>query len=151
MTKKILVIFLCAIFVIIILRVAIPTEEGRFKNDIKSFKKAVEQENVPEILRYISPEYRDGNGMVYETFRSVIENLITEFDSLNVSISGLKVFIDSTDQQGRLFAHCSLGLKLFARYQGERTLLYGGVVRPASVRAWFTKTAARYQVYDAIY
>ena len=89
--------------------------------------------------------------MTYATFVDIIDKLANEFDSIKVSMSGLKVFIDSTNQQGTIFAHCSLGLKLFARYQGDRTLLYGGIIKPASVKAWFKKVKEYYQVYDARY
>ena len=151
MVKKILVIILCVTAFCVILVILLPTEKKRFKRDIMSFKKAVEQENTREAIGFIAPDYRDRKGMTYPTFADMIERFATEFDSMNASMSGLKVFIDSTDEQGVLFAHCSLGLKLFARYQGDRTLLYGGIVRPASVRAWFRKMSDQYQVYDATY
>lgn len=151
MVKRILIIFTVAAALFAALLLVLPTEKGRFKRDVKSFQRAVEQENTSESLRYIFAGYRDGNGMDYLAFTGIIETLAHEFDSVNVAISGLKVSIDSTDDQGIIYASCSLGLKLFARYQGERTLLYGGIVRPASVRAWFKKIAERYQVYDATY
>lgn len=128
-----------------------PSEKKRFKQDVLSLKRAVEQENIQEILYYISPEYNDRHGTNFEAFAQTIETMTAEFDSLDVSISGLKVFIDSTNNQGTFYAHCSLGLKIFARYQGDRTLLYGGIVKPASIQAWFKKTAEQYQVYDAMY
>jgi len=151
MVKRIIIIIVSVVVVFLILMILLPTEKGRFKQDILAFKNALQQENIHEALLYISPEYQDGNGMVFQTFSGIIENLVSEFDDLDASMSGLTVFIDSTDEQGTFFAHCSLGLKLFARYQGERTLLYGGIVRPASVQAWFKKTAERYQVYKATY
>jgi hypothetical protein len=151
MVKRILIILIIAAVLFVVLMFLLPTEKGRFKRNIRSFQKAVEQENTHEALRYISAEYRDRNGMDHSTFAMIVQNLAAEFDSMNVSISGLKVFIDSTDDQGIIFASCSLGLRLFARYQGERTLLCGGIVKPASVRAWFKKTTDQYQVYDATY
>jgi hypothetical protein len=151
MVKRILIIVIIIAVLFVVLMFLVPTEKGRFKRDIQSFQKAVEHENTSEARRYISTLYRDGNGMDYPVFTRIIHNLAAEFDSMNVSISGLKVFIDSTDDQGTIFASCSLGLRLFARYQGERTLLFGGIVKPAPVRAWFKKTTDYYQVYDARY
>ena len=151
MVKRIIIISFAAFVLFLTLIILLPTEKGRFKQDIRAFKQAVEQENIPTALYYISPEYEDRKGMNFELFSQTIESITAEFNSLDVSISGLKVFIDSTDDQGTFFAHCSMGLKLFARYQGDRTLLYGGIVKPASVKAWFKKTAERYQVYDATY
>jgi hypothetical protein len=151
MVKRILVILFSAAVLFIALLLLVPTEKDRFKEDVKAFAGAVEQEDIPAAMTYISPEYQDGNGLIYESFSGIIENMANQFEKIEVHISGLKVYIDSTDAQGVFYAHCSLGLKLFAHYQGEKTLVYGGVVRPSPVRAWFKKSIDHYQLYTAIY
>ena len=151
MVKRILVILFSAVVLFIALLLLVPTEKDRFKEDVKAFASAVEQEDIPVALYYISPDYKDGNGLIRESFTRIIENMAKEFEEIEVHMSGLKVFIDSTDAQGTFFAHCSLGLKLFAHYQGEKTLVYGGIVKPSSVQAWFKKSADQYQLYTAIY
>jgi hypothetical protein len=49
------------------------------------------------------------------------------------------------------FASCSLGLRVLARYEGERVLVFGGVVHPTPVRAFFRKAGKNYILYHAIY
>jgi hypothetical protein len=150
MIKKILgITFLLIITVIIIIRL-IPREEDRVKRDINAFKAAVEREDRSAVIHFISPEYTDNHGSSSEGIVNNIDHLFEQFDSISVAVTGLRVRVDSSFPT-TIFASCSLGLKVFARYQGDRVLLYGGAIKPAAVRARLKKTADRYTVYWAAY
>lgn len=151
--KKICLIAIGILLVIIIIITLWPSEQKRLKYDINALSQAIEKEELKIALNYINPTYQDKNGMDYTTFVQRIEQLFRECDSITVKISGLKVGIDSVNAQKTFFAHCSLGLKVFARYQGDKTLIFGGILKPAPVRAWFKKTkiSKYYQVIHAHY
>ncbi len=150
MIKKILGIILLAVIATFIILRLIPREEDRVKRDINAFKDSVEREDRALFIRFISPEFTDNHGSSSEAILGNIDNLFEQFDSISIVMTGLKVRIDSSTAS-TIFASCSLGLKVFARHQGDRVLLYGGVVKPAPVTAHLKKTTDRYTVYWAAY
>lgn len=150
MIKKIGAAVLLAIITIVIIVRSIPREEDRVKHDINTFKTAVEKEERQAVLTFFDPGFTDNHAQTYGIVVNEIQNLFDQFDSISITITGMQVTIDSSSAAG-IFASCSLGLKVFARYGSDRVILYGGVIRPATVRAFFRKTDSRYTVYKAIY
>jgi len=151
MKKKLILIAIVIVIALYIIIKSMPNEEARIKQDINAFAAAVEQENKRGVLLYIDETYLDNHGMDYEVLVNDLANLFNTADSIRVKITGLKINIDSTNAQNVIFASCSLGLKIFARYQGDRVLIFGGLVRPNPVRALFKKTAEHYRVCYAAY
>ncbi len=151
MKKKLLIIAVIIVIALYVMIKSLPNEKTRIKQDINTFATALEQENKRDVLLYIDESYEDNHGMDYEVFVNNLANLFTTADTIRVKITGLKIYIDSTNAQNVIFAGCSLGLKIFARYQGDRVLIFGGLVRPNPVRALFKKTGERYRVYYAEY
>jgi len=150
MIKKIVAAALLAIIAIVIIVRLIPREEDRVKHDINTFKTAVEKEERQAVITFFDPGFTDNHAQTYEIIVNEVQNLFDQFDSISIAMTGMQVTIDSSSAAG-IFASCSLGLKVLARYRGDRVLLYGGVVRPAAVRAFLKKTGPRYIVYKAIY
>ena len=128
-----------------------PTEKRKVKSDITELRKAVENEDVEKITNYIDPQYQDASGMAYDEIMELIKQFLAEVDSIKVQMSGMKLDIDSTGNGDVVFASCSLGLRVLARFEGERVLAFGGIVHPASVRAFFKKSDGMYRVYYAQY
>ena len=154
MKKKIIFIIIGVVVITIALIILLPTEKKRLKNDIKAFSDAVEKENKAEALKYIDVSYLDRRKTTYEMFANNMDNIFNQFDSMNVIISGLKIEIDSIDDNKTIYASCSLGLKIFAKYEGDRALVFGGIIRPESVKAYFKKSDKKdehYKVYHAEY
>jgi len=151
MKKKIVLIVSVVVAAIIILIIAIPTEKDRVKKDIKSLKSAVESENNAETLKFLDEEYKDKYNIDYKEFTALINDFFRQFDSIKVVMSGLKVTIDSIDKQKNVFAQCSLGLKVFAKYGGDRVLIFGGVIKPTPIRAYLRKTDTQYKIYYTEY
>jgi len=139
-----------AIIAIVIIVRSIPREEDRVKHDINTFKTAVEKEERQAVITFFDPGFTDNHAQTYEIIVNEVQNLFDQFDSITIAMTGMQVTIDSSSAAG-IFASCSLGLKVFARYRGERVLLYGGVVRPAAVKAFLKKTDSHYIVHKAIY
>lgn len=150
MIKKILGIILLVVIATFVIICLIPREEDRVKREINAFKDAVEKEDRSSVIHFISPEFTDNHGSSSEAIIGNIDNLFEQFDSISIVMTGLKVKIDSSTAS-TIFASCSLGLKVFARHRGDRVLLYGGVIKPASVMAHLKKTTDRYMVYWAAY
>lgn len=148
--KKIGLVVIIIVIIIIVWQLY-PTEERKLKRDIKALANAFEAEHTAEVVKYIDGAYTDLNGMSYEEIGKTIERFFVEVDSIKVQISGLKPSIDSTSERDEIFASCSLGLRVLARFEGERVLAFGGIVHPASVRAFFRKSDGIYRVYYAQY
>lgn len=148
--KKILLIPIAIIIITVIIRL-IPTEKDYFKKDITSLKTAVEREDKITVLLYVDELYLDRYNTTYDELMRSMNDFFATFDSIRVVMSGLKVKIDSTDKEKTIFASCSLGLKVFARYEGERVLVFGGIIKPDPVRAFFKKSGEHYRIYTAEY
>jgi len=147
-------IILSAIILIVIIFIVIkllPDEKKRVINDINNLKNAVEKENKIAILNYIDEDYFDAHNLDYKNLIKVIEEFLNTSDSIDIVISGLKVKIDSVVEHKTFYASCSLGLRVIARYENEKVLVYGGVIQPASVKAYFRKQKDIYRVYSAKY
>lgn len=151
MKKKIILIVTAIIIAIFIIKTFIPTEKDCVKKSIESLKNAVEKKNKIETLKYIDETYKDKNNMTSEQLINIIDEFSAQCDSIKISISNLKINIDSTGAQNTIFASCSLGLKIFARQAGDRILVFGGIIKPAPVRAYFKKCGDHYKVYYAEY
>jgi uncharacterized membrane protein YvbJ len=151
MKKKIILAIIAVIIVIILIIKLIPNEKTRFKNDIKALKSAVEHEDRTETFKYIDTTYLDRYNMSYEEFVNIIDNFFEQVEDIKIVISGMKVRIDSSDAQNNIFASCSLGLKVFAKLEDEKVLIFGGIIKPAPVRGWFKKSDKYYKVYAAEY
>jgi hypothetical protein len=146
--------FLLAIAVVVALLLVwllYPTEERRLKNDIKQLRKAVENESIEKVGAYIDVQYRDNNELTRDELIEAIDRFFAEVDSISVQMKGLKVIIDSTADDNTVFASCSLGVRVLARYGGERVLAFGGIVKPGTVKARMKKTEDTYEVYYAEY
>lgn len=151
MKKRIILIVIAIIIAVFIIKMLIPTEKGRVKKDLKSLENAFEKQNKTELLKYIDETYKDRNNMTYEQLVMAIDNFFGQVESIKVSMSGIKINIDSTNNQNTIFASCSSGLKILAQYEGDKVLIFGGVIKPAPVRAYFKKSDKHYRVYYAEY
>jgi hypothetical protein len=149
--KKIAIIIIGIFLLVIVIITLVPREQDYFKRDIGALRKAVEAEDRERVLQHIDETYLDQYSMTYPGLVSAIDDFFARFDSIRVVMSGLKVWIDSTDTRKTIFASCSLGLKVFARYEGERALVFGGIIKPNPVRAYFKKSEGRYTIYAADY
>jgi hypothetical protein len=149
--KKAVWLILVVVVVVIIVWLWYPTEKRKLKSDIRSVKKAVETEAVDEIMEYIDLQYLDAKNLTHDEIVAVIVQFFAEVDSIRVQMGGMKMSIDSTGNRKVIFASCSLGIRVIARYEGERILAYGGIVKPGTVRARFRKTGDKYKIYYAEY
>ncbi len=147
----IILLALTSLIIIFIVIKLLPDEKKRLIRDINNLRQSVEKEHKAMILNYIDKNYKDINGLDYENLISIIDELIATGDSISIMMSGLKVKIDSVDANKIFYASCSLGLRIIAKYENEKVLVYGGVIQPASVRAYFKRQKDFYQVYSARY
>jgi hypothetical protein len=127
-----------------------PTEKKRVVSDLKSFARAVEDENRLVTLSYIDPMYRDSSGMTYLDFTNYLMNLYAEAGSINVNLSGFKVFVDSVRGK-QIWVRCSLGVRVWANFGPDKALVFGGVIKPSPVLAYLKKSELTYRVYSAMY
>ena len=148
--KKILVVVGIVVVVIVIWKLY-PTEEKRLRSDISRLEKAFENENTVEVTGYIDTSYQDLGGLTYNEITETIERFFLEVDSIKVQMSNLELSIDSVTEENVVFASCSVGLRILARYEGERVLAFGGMIKPSPVRAYFRKSSQYYRVYKASY
>lgn len=144
-------LFLAVPAIVIFVWLFYPTEARRLRSDILSLRRAVERESAPEVMARIDPAYADAHGLDRDGITTVIEQFFAGVDSISVQMSGLKVRVDSVGRGRTIFASCSLGVRVLARFEGERVLAFGGIVRPGTVRAWFRKTGPGYLIYRAEY
>ncbi len=151
MKFKLLAGLISGVIIIFLLKLFLPDEPARVRRDIYRLKKAVEKEDITEVLKYVDDDYNDRYGNNYEKLVQNIGRFFNQADSIKVMFSGLRVTIDSINKENFVFASCSLGLRVLASYQGNRTLIFGGVIKPGPVKAFFKKTGDRYQLYGAVY
>ena len=149
--KKYLLSALALIVAVVLIVRLLPDEKKRLTRDIVALKQAVEREDKSEALRFISASYADPKGLNCEGLIGIIENMFAYATSIQISLSRIKPFIDSVGSDRSVFASCSLGLRIFAVVDSQKVLLYGGVVQPAPVKAYFRKTAGKYELYSAEY
>jgi len=149
--KKIIVFLVFfALIVIIFSKFFLFNEKNRLAVDINRLKNAVERENKTQVLIYLDETYHDQNDMTYQELINTIDDLFEAGDSIKILLSGMKIKIDSTTNNN-IFASCSLGIKVFAKYEGENTILFGGIIKPASARGYFKKSGSHYRLYSAEY
>jgi len=149
--KKTVWLILVVSVIAILVWVGYPTEKRRLKSDIQSIRKAMENESADKVIGYIDFDYGDANNLSYDEIVAVITRFFAEVDSIRVQMGGMEMSIDSTGKEKVIFASCSLGVRVFARYEGERVLAYGGIVKPSTVRARLRKADSKYKIYYAEY
>lgn len=152
--KKILIVAAIALVIVcvyFIVQALTLSEKERAAKHIKALAAAVEQEQRDAVLNYIDSTYLDRRNMNYTQFISLIDEFFATLHQINVQIHNLEVTIDSTHADTAFFASCSLGLRVTARHEEERVLIFGGLVKPTSVRAYLKRTDTYYKLYDAQY
>lgn len=152
--KKILIpaaVIIAILCVYFIIQAMTLSEEERAAKHIKALAAAVEQEQRDLILNYIDSTYLNHRSMNYTQFISMIDEFFVSLHSISVQIHNLEVTIDSVHADSAFFASCSLGLRVTARHEEDRVLVFGGLVKPTPVRAYLKKTDTYYKLYDAEY
>ncbi|MCX7995050.1 MAG: hypothetical protein N3A65_04695 [candidate division WOR-3 bacterium] len=147
---RIAIVIFGAILVIFIIIKLLPDEKKNLIKDINNLKNAVEKEDVGTILNYFDKEYFDKRYLDFDGLKSTINEFLNNADSINIMMSGLKVWIDSAASR-TIYAHCSLGLRVIAKYENEKVLVFGGVIQPASVKGYFRKQKENFRIYSADY
>uniref|UniRef100_A0A7V0Z441 Uncharacterized protein n=1 Tax=candidate division WOR-3 bacterium TaxID=2052148 RepID=A0A7V0Z441_UNCW3 len=147
---KIVVIFAALIIIVFMIVRLLPNEKRNLIRDINNLKNAVEKEDINKTFDYFDKDYLDHHALNFNDFRSLVEEFFKSADSINIMMSGLKVWIDST-KNNTIFAHCSLGLRVIARYENEKVLVFGGVIQPSPVKGFFRKQKNYYRIYAAEY
>ncbi|MEO0184756.1 MAG: hypothetical protein ABIL20_03045 [candidate division WOR-3 bacterium] len=146
----ILLIIIVAILVMFIITKLLPDEKKNLVRDINNLKNAVEKEDAGTIVNYLDKDYLDKHQLDFEGLSSTISAFLGAADSIDIMTSGLKVWIDSNSNNA-IYAHCSLGLRVIAKYENEKVLVFGGVIQPASVKGYFRKQRENYKIYSADY
>lgn len=149
--KRVAWLFFGVLVIAVIVWRLYPTETRRLQSEIRSLRRAVEREATGEVMARIDPAYEDAHGLTRDGIAAIIEQFFAGVDSVSVQMSGLEVSIDSVGRGRTIFASCSLGVRVLARFEGERVLAFGGIVRPGTVRAWFRKNGPGYLLYRAEY
>ena len=148
--RKVFVVIGILVMIIIIWRVY-PTEEKRLRRDINTLKKAFENENAVVLAGHIDTSYQDAGGFSYSEIIETIEQFFAHMDSIRVQMNSLELSVDSVTDENIVFASCSLGLRVTARYEGERVLAFGGIIKPNPVKGYFRKSGQYYRIYKADY
>lgn len=151
MKKTIVFLAVLALLVVMFFKFFIFGEKNHLANDIKQLKNAVEREHAQKVFYYFDPAYHDKNNIAYQDLRQIMDDLFAQGDSIKITMSGLKIWIDSTSKEKTIFARCSLGLKVFARYDGELVMVFGGAIIPSPVVGYFKKSDKHYKIYSADY
>jgi hypothetical protein len=149
--KNYLTLALAIVVAVVLIIILMPSEKKRLAHDIRVLEHAVENKNKSLALQYISDSYNDPKGLNRDGLVQIIENIFLNSISIEINLSNLKPSIDSTDPSRAVFASCSLGLRVFAVVDSQKVLLYGGVIQPSPVRAFFKKVSGRYELYSAEY
>lgn len=151
MKKRIFLIVLTVIVCVIVIKLLPPSEEEHVKIDIEALKDAVEKEDTLTTFSYIDESYNDKNFTKPEELKKGIHDFFVGFDSINIGMSAPKVNIDSIDAQNTIYASCVVGLKVFAHYEGQTVILYGGIVKAAPVQIYLKKSGRHYKIYRTEY
>ena len=144
----IIIVIICVYFVIQALTLS---EAERAAKHIQALAAAVEQEQRAVALNYIDSTYVDQRNMNYAQFVATIDDFFTSLNSISIQMHNLEVAIDSVHADTAFFASCSLGLRVTARHEEDRVLVFGGLVKPTPVRAYLKRTDTYYKLYDAQY
>ena len=151
MKKRIFLIALTIILCVAVIKLWPASEEERVKNDIEALKEAVEKKDTTLIFSYIDNSYMDKDFTNVEELETGINDFFAAFDSISILMGNIKVHIDSVDEQQIAYATCSFGLKVFAEYEGDKVILYGGIVKPAPAQVYLKKAEGHYKIYHAVY
>lgn len=147
---RIILFGLLIIFILFMIIKLLPDEKKNLIRDINALKNAVEKEDAGRVLNYLDKDYLDKHQLDFNGLKSTINEFLNAADSINIMMSGLKVWIDSSSHNA-IYAHCSLGLRVIAKYENEKVLVFGGVIQPASVKGYFRKQRENYKIYSAEY
>jgi uncharacterized membrane protein YvbJ len=151
MKKKIVFAIIVIIVIFVIITFLLPNEKNLLMRDITSLKNAVEKEDKKSVLVYLDEHYIDRHNVTYEQLITTMDEFFSHVDSIQIFMSGMKVWIDSTDSENCVYASCSLGLRVLVNLEGEKAFAFGSMLKPSPVRAWFIKVDTHYRIYCAEY
>jgi hypothetical protein len=104
---------------------------------------AIEREDLPEAVRFISPGYRDPWGYNIALLRQLLKKSFKEFSGLKIERSTPEVRVNGSE------ALAMLSLRVSATYRGRNNYLLGSAAEPDHVVLKLTKAAYGWKVARA--
>lgn len=120
------------------------TDPDRIKRLIYQGKNAFEQESVERVMAILSPDFTDSLGNDCQFIRQEIDQFFDSFDSIEISLKIASVRVLKSEL-GKT-SLCSLRVRVFACFEGEKGLIYGGV-SPADVLIRLIKNDKGWKTY----
>jgi hypothetical protein len=117
-----------------------PTDENRIKKFFREGAKAIEEENVEDVLSRVSFNYRDDNGLTYLLLKKSMERMFQQMSGIKIEYQIREINIKDKE------AAADLDVRIIATYGQETGYAIGDAARPARMRFSLEKKPAGWLV-----
>ena len=140
MSKK-TIIFLCLLILSpIIIYFLWPSDENRIKKLFREGAKAVQEENLDEVMSKVSFNYSDDHSMTYLTIKDGMKKVFQQMDSISVEYEIKNIEIRDKA------ALVELDLRVVASFGQDTGYVLGDIDKPAHMTFYLDKERGKWLV-----
>ena len=140
MNNRTIVFFALLILCPVVIYFLWPSDESRIKKLFREGSKAIEQENMEDVMSKISFNYRDRQGFAYLSLKEGMNRVFRQMSGIKIEYDIKKISVkdDSAD--------VDLDLRVIASYGQDTGYVVGDAAEPAHMRFSLEKTRTAWLV-----
>jgi hypothetical protein len=131
-----LVLFLCAVVILMFY----PTDKKRIKKIINSSEKAIIHEDLDELMKHISYNYKDDYGGSYLNLKKRMQIVFKNLDEIDITKDIVKISVEGAH------AEAELNVRVIASQGDNRGYIIGDAVEAQTIKIYFEKSPYKWKV-----
>ncbi|MBM4135801.1 MAG: hypothetical protein FJ241_03110 [Nitrospira sp.] len=140
MSKKSIILLFLIILTPLILYFVWPSDESRIKKVFKKGTKAVEQEDLDEVMSKVSFNYRDDYGLTYLYIKQSMKSVFQQMSEIKIEYENLKIKVtDST-------ATADMDVRVIATIGNDTGYIAGDLAKPVHLKFTLEKERTKWLI-----
>ncbi|MEW6675331.1 MAG: hypothetical protein AB1348_04900 [Nitrospirota bacterium] len=139
-SKKSIALLLIIILAPIIIYLLWPSDEGRIKKLLKEGSKAVEREDLDDVMSRVSFNYRDDYGFTYLYIKEYMKKVFEQMSDIRVEYENLKIKVNKAT------ATADMDVRIIATIGNDTGYVIGDVAKPIHLRFTLEKERVKWLV-----
>ena len=143
MSKKSVILLFLLIISPVLIYFLWPSDESRIKKLIREGAKAVEKEEIDNVMAKVSFNYQDEHGLTYMLIKKILTEQFKAMSDMSIEYENLKIEVKDKS------ASASFDLRVIATIGNQTGYIIGDIKNPAHVKLTLEKELLNWLVTKA--
>ena len=140
MSKKTIILLFVLILAPIILYLVWPSDEARIKKMLKEGIRALEQEDLADVMSKVSFNYRDDYGLTYFYIKEYMKRIFQQMDEIKVDYENLRIEVYEKT------ASAEMDVRVVAQFGTDKGYVFGDYPNPEHLTLTLQKERTKWYV-----